>query len=114
LRLLRISLDQARGDGAQIEIIQAEIGLYRKSDTRVEGVDLQPVLRIGYIVVALGEAEEILLLQVLDVLEQLRVAEEGARLLEGQEVVAEAVDHLVGIAPRLLVDGGEIADILVA
>lgn len=59
------------------------------------------------------QAEEIIPLQPFHPCQELGVAEKGARLLEGQQVAVEILDHLIGIAPGQLVDAGEIGDIRV-
>jgi hypothetical protein len=79
-----VRLDETVGDGAQVEVVSAQIGLDGQADSFVHRADLEAVLDVLAVVIALGEAEEILLLHPLDVIEGLGVAEEDAGFLEGE------------------------------
>ena len=75
-------LKAAALDGVQIEIVHAEIDFDRQLDALVDRTDPQPILRIGQIVIALRQPQEILLLAVLDPVQHLGIAKKRARLLE--------------------------------
>lgn len=112
LRLGPVGGDEPRRHRAQIEAVHAEIGLDRQADALMHGADPQPVPAVGEIVIALGQALQILPLLALDPFQHLRVLEQGAAMLEGEKVLVKILDDPVAVAARQIIDADEALDVI--
>ena len=113
-RLARVLLEEQRRDLAQVEGVHPQERPHREADPLVDAPQPQPVADVLLLVVALREADEVLLLASLDVLEQARVAEERRGLGEAHEVLVEGLDDDVDVLVGELVHRVEAMHVVVA